>query len=647
MPRVRNAFKLRAADTPLMETSQFLQLYCPLLLDQVERDDLLIPKLIVVRGSPGSGKSSLLRLFETDTLLALHSKRHLPSNQDLIERLGDLGVLSSSGPQILGLYIQCDSTLRDLSQLSSRLPLIQLFNTLLDTRILALFLRSVQRVCKSGCLKLPDDFTLTPLPSEDGPPHIFGEARSVDDLTKLCAQIDRAFATLLNSFPDDPVPDSIQPHSRLFSLKYLATQLTPGSPLASLIPVVMLDDVQELSPDQRSHVRNEFMRRVGVPRWLSVRTQVFGLEELISLEGVDADRDYREIALEELFQRKPSIFRKFASNVIQRRLQHTESMQEVPIGDFKDFLLRPLESVPESDSQKAIEAIAKQGTKLRRATHFQQSIEAWKASEQSFSGLVEIEHELILASRQANKKQPALLPEFEIPEAPDSKTAEAARLFAALHTKHPYFWGFDTLSQLATGNVEQLLAVSAPLVDRMIYRAELDRDKSITARDQEEMITRSSDDYYRSLDEHHRRGTSVRQFIDNLGRFFQEVTLRPNAPIAPGVNGFGLTRDELKDAADLDSTRESSLFRDVLTNAVAGNVLSVRVTKQGQAGSEKIVFYFNRLLCVRFKLPLNYGGWQHLPVELLARMMREAVPLREMVRRGSSESTVFWDDESE
>jgi hypothetical protein len=129
--------------------------------------------------------------------------------------------------------------------------------------------------------------------------------------------------------------------------------------------------------------------------------------------------------------------------------------------------------------------------------------------------------------------------------------------------------------------------------------------------------------------------------------FFEEVTYRPNAPIAPGVNGFGLTRQEIEQAAGPTvQSREAQVLREVLTNAVAGNVLSVRVTKQGQAGAEKIVFYLNRILCLRFRLPLNYGGWQHLPTDLLNRMMKEPVPLREMTRRGSSGAAFLYNDGS-
>ena len=645
MARVRNAFKIRAADAPIIETAQFLQLYCPLLLDQLQRDDLFVPKLIVVRGSPGSGKSSLLRLFEMETLLAVHARRSQPSDQDLVERLTELGILADSGPRALGIYIQCDSSLRDIANLPPDQPVERLFNTLLDTRIVMLFLKAIQRLKEAGCLTLPANCSFQPLPSGDAPPQLFSEPRSLQELVDSCARIENDFGTLLNSFPGDPLPNSIQPHARVYSLAYLALQLQ--NPIfADLLPVVMLDDVQELYPDQRLHIRAEFIRRASVPRWLAVRTHVFGLEDLISVEGAEQGREYREIPLDEIFQEKPSVFSKFAANVAHRRLQYTDSLQQVPIGDFKNLLREPPEAITAEISKKAVSGMAKRIADIRRDTNFERKMKSRGDAIQSgsvpFSELSQLEEEMISLERQANKGQLSLLPDLDIPETSNGKTEEAACLFASRRCRHPYYWGFDTLTNVASGNVEQLLSTSATFVDRMIYRAELDRDKAMSAKEQEDLFKRCAEDYYKALEEKHRRGSAIRQFVDNLGLFFEEVTYRPYAPIAPGVNGFGLTRQQIEQAAGPSvQTPDAQVFREVMTNAVAGNVLSVRVTKQGQAGAEKIVFYFNRILCIRFRLPLNYGGWQSLPTDLLVRMMREPVPLKEMTRRGAPSSLLL------
>lgn len=649
MPQVRNAFKIRAADAPIMETAQFLQLYCPLLLDQLQRDDLFVSKVIVVRGSPGSGKSSLLRLFETDTLLAVHARKSQPSDQDLVERLGELGILSERGPKLVGIYIQCDSSLRDIANLTPEQSTLRLFNTLLDTRIVVSFLRGVRRLAAAGCLNLPDLCVLDPLPPGDTPPSVFSEARTFDQMEELCTNVERDFGMLLNSFPGDPLPSSIQPHARVYSLAYLALQMQKNVALSELMPVVMLDDVQELYPDQRKHLKDEFIRRAAVPRWLAVRTQVFGLEELISLEGAEQGREYREIPLDEIFQERPAVFAKFSANVVHRRLQATEFLQQVTVSDFKDLLRSPDEKVPSDQASKALGAMVKRVSELNVGPTFvdklQQALEISGKAAPTFNELQDLEKSLILIERQANRGQVSLFPELEIPETTDGKTGEAAELFITKRLRWPYYFGFNALTSVASGNVEQLLSTAAVIVDRMIYRAELDRDKAMSSREQEEILRRSAEEYYGGLEEKHRRGSAIKQFIDNLGLFSGEVTYRPNAPIAPGVNGFGLARQEL--LAAVSGTKKGPdyrVFREVLTSAVAGNVLSVRNTKQGQAGSEKIVFYLNRLLCVKFRLPLNYGSWQHLPVDTLTRMMQEPVPLREMTRKGSPSGTLLWAD---
>ena len=76
-------------------------------------------------------------------------------------------------------------------------------------------------------------------------------------------------------------------------------------------------------------------------------------------------------------------------------------------------------------------------------------------------------------------------------------------------------------------------------------------------------------------------------------------------------------------------------------------MLSVRTVKQGKAGLEKIVFYLNRLLCVRFRLPLHYGGWQHIPPRLLAHMMEEPVSPTDAPRTGMTFNHALWEGEQQ
>jgi hypothetical protein len=186
VPRVRNAFKIRSADAPIVETSQFIQLYCPVLLNQFNRDELVVPKLLVVRGSPGSGKSSLLRLLETETLLTLHQRRSQPACQPLVERLQELEILGEEGPRIVGIYLQCDSGLRDVANLGTEGEAPGLFNSLLDIRILSSFLRALTKLAKAQHEDSYGDIVFDPLPADVAPSRVFAQRKTVAELSSLC-----------------------------------------------------------------------------------------------------------------------------------------------------------------------------------------------------------------------------------------------------------------------------------------------------------------------------------------------------------------------------------------------------------------------------------------------------------------------------
>ncbi len=630
MAYTRNAFKIRTADAPIIETSQFLQLYCPLLLDQLEHDDLFIPKLIIIRGIPGSGKSSLLRLFEADMLLTIHKRSLQNRDEDLVHKLKRLDVLSDTGPKILGIYIQCDSSIRDIAHSSSDTG--QLLNALLDIRIAHSFVKAISQFGKTGRLGSIDKIILSPLDSGETPPEIFSSPHRIDELQALCSSKEHDFSKLLNSFPDDPLPPSIQRHARMYSLKYLARQIQEIPVLSHLMPIVMLDDFQELYPEQRENIENEFIKREGIPRWLAVQSKVFGLEELTSTNEAAIGRDKRVVDLDEIFRKKPGVFTKLATNVIHRRLQSTDALQQLLITNFKDLLAPPEQTIPREVADKALTEINTRLNKLAYL-HTVNGIPA-NSGEIRRSDLQDMEQLLILAERKARRAQRTLFPELESMEPPDDKTVQAAELFLARRLGDSYYHGFEKLVQLASTNVDQLLSITAVIADRMIYRAELDRDMALTAKDQETILNHLSKEYYIVLEQKYHRGGAIRQFIDNLGQFCNYVTYRPNAPIAPGVTGFGLTRQQMKVVSS--DVPESAIFREILTSAIAGNILSVRIVKQGQKGEEKRVFYLNRLLCIKYKLPFNYGGWQGITVPSLIKMMRGPISPKDV--RGRSET---------
>jgi hypothetical protein len=639
MALLRNAFRYRLADRPTLDTSLFLHLYCPTLLQKLQPEDFTIPKLVVFSGSPGSGKSSFLRLFQMDSLIALRRSKSSISDDVIGQPLHELGVFSEDGIRFVGLYIQCDSNLRLLGDVQG-IRNNRLLNALFDVRTTLAYLRALRQLVKARLIDSDlDGMRLRPLPPEEGPAPLFARESSFIELELECTRIETDFATLLNSFPDDPVSPNIVPHSRVFSLSYLAHQLQfQGTSWPS--PVLLLDDFQDLYEEQRTHLRGELLRRVAVPRWIAVRKYVYELEDLLPLEGTKEGRDVREIDLDAA---SPKTFRKFLENVTERRLRSTEALQHLlTIQSFREHLLEPTESLPwtrvGAPSTRIIERLKELGADEQLAIS--------EVNDVPIDLLYDLEKHAILAERKANRKQRYILPELEPPEPSDNKTEEAARLFLSQRYDLPYYYGFDALSVAATRNVEQFLDLAADYAEKMIFRSELNRSVDLSAKEQHDLLRASARKFYLRIDQSFPHGYSIRQFIENLGRFCQAVTNRPNAPIAPGVTGFGLTRVQLQDARVMDSPGTGMrAFRETIASAVAGNVLWIKKSKQGQPGAQKFVFYLNRLLCIHFSLPLGYGGWQPLSLDTIVKMISGPVAAEEMGRKWQTQQIEFEDGE--
>ncbi len=619
MATLRNAFKYRIADRQSIETGLFLHLYCPVLLNQLSPDDFAVPKLLVFRGSPGSGKSSFLRLFQTDSLTTLFSRRTQPGYDVIAEVLSERGVFSDTGIRYIGLYLQCDSNLRDINNADVGPGNLKLFNTLVDVRVTLAYVRGLRVLRDARILGTAlEDAVCEPLPREETPPPLFSERRTIQGLEEECTRVEESFASLLNSFPGDVLPSDITPHSRTFSLSYLARLLVRNRSWP--VPVLLLDDLQDLYPEQREHARRELIRRSSLPRWVAVRKHVYGLEELLPLEGTKDGREVREIDLDFVPAKD---FRRFLDNVTLRRLRLTDVLRQYDTQDFRLSLKELPETIP---ADPVRESLSERLGRLGNTDGVEAEPPPIPVDDVPVDWLEKVELQLILAERRRRRAQPYILRELEPLERPDSKTEEAARLFASKRYDLPYYFGFDVLTGAANGNVEQYLEIAGQYADKMIFRAELDRRPDLTAREQDKLLRGSAKRYVDRIEQGFRRGYAIHQFVENLGRFCQAVTARPNAPIAPGVTGFGLEPSQLRDTRDLEASEGVSLFREALASAVAGNVLSARRTKQGKVGSENIVFYLNRILCIHFGLPLNYGGWQRLPLRLLIRMMFEPVP---------------------
>lgn len=84
---------------------------------------------------------------------------------------------------------------------------------------------------------------------------------------------------------------------------------------------------------------------------------------------------------------------------------------------------------------------------------------------------------------------------------------------------------------------------------------------------------------------------------------------------AGALTGIGLRYPELKklvgDEEQGYDPERYALSREVLMSCLVNNLLEARPhRKQGRKGQEILLLYLNRWICVKFDLPLLYGGWR-------------------------------------
>lgn len=627
MREPRNPFRMLASEH-ITSDSTFLRLFGPGVLEMLSKDEIW-DRIQIFRSAPGGGKTSLFRIFTPQPLLTLFDFRTSEEYKDLYLRLKGLDVISETGPTLLGIYLSCARNYASIEDFGfDRGYKDRLLYSLLNSRIILATLLSALAINR---LEFPNDLPKLQIKRPSGLDITFTipVPCSGADLYNWASTLERQVCEAIDSFA--PIQaKTLTGHDTLYCLFLLRPDhiLYERKPVASRV-LLMLDDVHRLTSIQRSNlVKVLFDLRLPMGIWFAERLEALTPEELLSA-GARSGREYAEpITLEEYWRiTRSHQFEKTMANIADRRAKLNPNVQ---IGPFDGCLQSSLDRYEWNERyQKASEVIS---NRIDEKTSTTRKFDIWKTRSETLDGTprekaIALRSIEILIDRETARTQKKLL---DVPIAlevltiqHDSSINTAGELFLAREFKFPYYFGFSRLARLASSNIEQFLMMAGELFEEVISAALLKESLSLPPSRQEqllkEVVKRRWDDLPKTIP----NGRDVMQFLNSIGQLCTMETYRPNAPYAPGVTGIAISMNDRRKLIDPSFQKNHpgyARLAETLSGCISNNLLEASLDRrQGKKGSRTwMILYLNRLLCLHFGLPLQYGGWRRRTLNQLS-----------------------------
>jgi hypothetical protein len=617
------------ASEKIESVASFLRLYSPVVLDTlIDKKNLgvLWGNVIFIHSSPGAGKTSLLRVFEPASLRTLITAKSSPDYKELITQLKKLEVITNDGIELLGVTILCTRNYETLEELNvSAGQKIRYFFSLLNARVILSSLRAILQLSDKP---FPEGLRDISFNYEDQDNHFKGMKVPQNglDLYDWASDIERKIYTAIDSFL--PLTD-VNPsgHDELFAFSIMKPEhlSIEGKSISNRI-LFMLDDTHKLSSNQRIRLQKYILEKRGnFNIWIAERLEALEAKEnLASFQN----RDYEEINLERFWDNQKAKFDKVLINIANKRA----SISTEDVNSFQEYIEPDLNE--EKYKNDFLDIIDSTNSKIAELTTHTDKFNEWLNYIASSEGnplekAILLKQVEILITRHIRKNQLSFdfpYPQAELLEKLKSDIEATAKLFISSNKKIPYYHGLPMLMNLSSNNIDQFLSFSSEMFEAMISNKISGRNVALDSQSQERIIGNIVDKKWNELPKLLPYSTEVVNFLQQLGDFSNKQTYQANAPYAPGVNGFSIKESATLTLLEKRNWIEDAVYEslvNVISTCVAYNLLEVKKTKQGEKGQTWDVYYLNRWLCVKFDLPLSYGGFRHKSPDELIRWTKK------------------------
>lgn len=618
-----NPFRKRATEF-IAESNGLLSLVSaePLRLFLDKDLESAFDRLVIVVGTPGSGKTTLAKLLEFDTLVALSRQDYSRDLRQLAALMHEKGILVNRVPKVLGYRMPVGSNLRDIWELPYTEPLRHgLLKSFIQARAALGWLRRLERcgidVSQVKIVGRPDAESQ----ARGLQLHDVGAFRETARLVE--ESIFKVITALVPPKPEElaELPGSTR-YELFDAIEAIVVPSIPGitESQCTLHPMLLLDDAHELSRAQFVEVDRWLRgRELKIGRWVLTRVDAMSHADFrkalaeTETEEVPGTTRGRDRIIKLMQGRKArAAFRPVARDVSKKYF----AQMPVFVRRGLDSLERCLREESPEISPSQLRSLLADVQAVEERSHLPKSaLDAIRGSiPDKLKPDVQAAVYRILLNREFRRvpqtdmfalDPPEERSEEEAGPAETGKVKKSVIVGAEVHLLHqygrPFYFGFERLADCSTSNIEQFIGLAGGLVELLEKKIVRGRSPVLDAAEQHKLLSEYAARAIRDWDFPY--AESVRKLIAHIAKRCVEKSLEPNAPLGEGASAFGVPQSEM---ARMAGTAEA--LAPVLHYALAYNAISLTENYPCK-GREWCLFELGGIPLIANKLPFARGNF--------------------------------------
>lgn len=639
-----NPFERRATEF-LRDDEAFLAIVSPepvtFYLKKSGQAGRLYDRLVLMRGTPGSGKTTLARLFEYPSLAALLRNSSVSTYQALVGALGECGAVTDEQPTVLGCRLPLETDYREFWEFPYPEGLkLGLMIGLLQARAVLGWLR---HLAAAGIQ--PADVEIVPRADAGGIVEAIGGVGG-EQVAARARAVEKALYQVMGALiapaESDLPTEATAAYQPFDIIERVRVRVGPDGQKRTLDlrPLAILDDAHVLHPAQFRALQRWLARReLRIARWMIARFDVLLPQEALEVltkdqsdaaryPGLSQDRETEPILLQSSGPRRENRtnFRRMAKDMAGRYLRRMPLLSARDLVVLGDLLDDEEATLTASDSKRLRESVDAAQRRLMvadaRRHAFAKDVAEFRVGSRPVTDDVALAMIAVMLHRYDRRRGGASLfgadddQEPSRPVTANPSVYEAARLHLLQKYDRPYYYGIDDLCDASSENAEQFLQLAAKLVETAATQIIRAKPASLTAATQHRLLRRRGEQIIDgwNFPQH----LLVRRLVTAVAVRCVEVTELPNGWLTP--NAFGIKQEEF----DALPASHPGLAH-VLQFGVAYNAVTL-VPHYPCKGKEWCLIELGGMVVLKHGLTLKRGGFVESTAQELAGMLEEPRP---------------------